>query len=51
MIPESMLWLLLSGKIPLHTETETLRVDLLNRATLPEHVIDFIKNIPQDMHQ
>lgn len=50
MIPESMLWLLLSGKIPTHTETETLRIDLLNRATLPEHVIDFIKNIPQDMH-
>ncbi len=38
MIAESMLWLLLTGKVPSEAQTRALSRDFVERGTLPAHV-------------
>lgn len=49
-LPESILWLLLTGKIPTKSQTNALSVDLASRSNLPNHVIEMIDNFPKTLH-
>ena len=37
-VPEAMLWLLLTGKVPTEAETRQLSKELAERGELPKHV-------------
>lgn len=41
-IAESMLWLLLTGKVPTEAETRQLSRELAEKGDLPKHVVDLI---------
>lgn len=41
-IAESMLWLLLTGKVPTEAETRQLSRELAERGELPEHVVKLL---------
>jgi len=48
---ESLLWLLLSGKVPTKAEVDGLTADLHARAEkLPSHVVPLLNSLPKDMH-
>lgn len=47
---ESLLWLLLTGKVPTKEQVDTLTVDLHERSKLPSHVIPLLNSLPKDMH-
>jgi len=49
-IPESILWLLLTGEIPSDTQVRGLTADLHSRAELPAHVEPMIRAFPESMH-
>jgi len=44
------LWLLLTGEVPSSSQVESVRVDLTNRALVPDHVSIMIKNFPKELH-
>ena len=50
MSAESMLWLLLTGNVPNDAQVDTLRLELQERSKLPNHVIEFIRNLPKNTH-
>lgn len=50
MLPESMLWLLLTGKAPTVEEVKGLSSDLIARAQLPEYLIKIIDSFPKTLH-
>ncbi|CCU99999.1 unnamed protein product [Malassezia sympodialis ATCC 42132] len=50
MLPESMLWLLLTGKIPTAEEAKGLSQDLVSRAKLPNFVEKIIDSFPKSLH-
>ncbi|TCD71893.1 hypothetical protein EIP91_000025 [Steccherinum ochraceum] len=49
-IAESMLWLLLTGKVPTEAETRQLSRELAEKGDLPKHVVDLIDSLPQTLH-
>jgi len=49
-IAESMLWLLLTGKVPTEAETRQLSRELAEKGDLPEYVEKFLDSLPQDLH-
>lgn len=49
-IPESILWLLLTGEIPTEEEVRSLTAELHARSELPPHIEPMIRNFPEGMH-
>jgi citrate synthase len=49
-LPESMLWLLLTGDIPTETQVSGLTKDLHARSTIPTKVVDTILNFSPTLH-
>lgn len=50
MIPESMLWLLLTGKVPTKEESKLLAEELASKGKLPSYVEKIIDSFPKTMH-
>ncbi|KAH9926219.1 citrate synthase [Fomitopsis serialis] len=49
-IAESMLWLLMTGKVPTEAETRQLSRELAERGELPNYVVQLIDSLPQSLH-
>ena len=49
-LPESMLWLLLTGKVPTKEEVKQLSEDLAARGKLPGHIEKIIDSFPKTLH-
>ncbi|KIP09621.1 hypothetical protein PHLGIDRAFT_126205 [Phlebiopsis gigantea 11061_1 CR5-6] len=49
-IAESMLWLLLTGKVPTEAETRQLSQELAERGQLPKHVEKLLDELPTTLH-
>eukprot|EP00252_Welwitschia_mirabilis_P017585 TRINITY_DN3893_c0_g1_i1.p1 TRINITY_DN3893_c0_g1~~TRINITY_DN3893_c0_g1_i1.p1 ORF type:complete len:471 (-),score=100.61 TRINITY_DN3893_c0_g1_i1:348-1760(-) len=49
-LPEGMLWLLLTGKVPTKEQALSLSSDLQSRAKVPDHVFKVINSLPEDAH-
>ncbi|CCM02359.1 uncharacterized protein FIBRA_04454 [Fibroporia radiculosa] len=49
-IAESMLWLLLTGKIPTEAETRQLSRQLAEKGELPDYIVKLIDSLPQTLH-
>ncbi|KAL4401074.1 citrate (Si)-synthase [Malassezia pachydermatis] len=50
MLPESMLWLLLTGKVPSAEEVKGLSQDLSSRGKLPNYIEKIIDSFPKTLH-
>ncbi|KAH6918655.1 citrate synthase [Coprinopsis sp. MPI-PUGE-AT-0042] len=49
-IPESMLWLLLTGQVPSAEQTRQLSRELAEKGDLPKFVEDLVDSFPQTLH-
>ncbi|GJE90833.1 citrate synthase [Phanerochaete sordida] len=49
-IAESMLWLLLTGKVPTEAETRQLSKELAERGELPKHIEKLLDELPPTLH-
>ncbi|KMZ69096.1 Citrate (Si)-synthase [Zostera marina] len=49
-LPEGLLWLLLTGKVPSKNQVEALSKELRSRAALPDHVYRTIDALPLTAH-
>jgi citrate synthase len=49
-LPEALIWLLLTSKIPTEAEAKSLTDELAKRATLPAHIEPMIRSFPKTMH-
>ncbi|CAN6448951.1 unnamed protein product [Victoria cruziana] len=49
-LPEGLLWLLLTGKVPSKAQVVALSKDLQNRAVIPDHVYKAIDALPLSAH-
>ncbi|RXW23401.1 hypothetical protein EST38_g2473 [Candolleomyces aberdarensis] len=49
-IPESMLWLLLTGQVPSAEQTRQLSRELAEKGELPKYIEDLIDSLPQSLH-
>jgi len=49
-LPESILWLLMTGEIPTEAEVRGLTAELHSRAELPDHIEPMIRAFPEHMH-
>ncbi|XP_042066184.1 citrate synthase, mitochondrial-like [Salvia splendens] len=49
-LPEGLLWLLLTGKVPTKEQVDSLSKELRSRATVPDHVYKTIDALPVDAH-
>ncbi|PFH50646.1 hypothetical protein AMATHDRAFT_75445 [Amanita thiersii Skay4041] len=49
-LPESMLWLLMTGKVPTPEETRQLSRELAEKGELPKFVEQLIDSLPQTLH-
>ncbi|KAI5281183.1 hypothetical protein KEM52_003968, partial [Ascosphaera acerosa] len=50
MLPEAMLWLLLTGAVPSTAQVRALSAELARRSTLPPHILPLFRSFPADMH-
>ncbi|PCH38081.1 citrate synthase [Wolfiporia cocos MD-104 SS10] len=49
-IAESMLWLLLTGKVPTEAETRQLSRELAERGELPDYIVQLLDSLPTTLH-
>ncbi|PIA48595.1 hypothetical protein AQUCO_01400879v1 [Aquilegia coerulea] len=49
-LPEGLLWLLLTGKVPSKEQVDSLSNDLQNRASIPDYVYKAINALPVTAH-
>ncbi|EJD02380.1 citrate synthase [Fomitiporia mediterranea MF3/22] len=49
-IPESMLWLLLTGKVPTAEQTKSLSQELAAKGELPAQIVKLIDSFPATLH-
>nr|XP_043623357.1 citrate synthase, mitochondrial-like [Erigeron canadensis] len=49
-LPEGLLWLLLTGKVPTKEQVDALSAELRSRATIPDHVYKAIDALPITAH-
>lgn len=49
-LPEGLLWLLLTGKVPTESQVQALSKDLESRAALPPHLSDTLAALPGNTH-
>lgn len=50
MLPESMFWLLLTGKVPTQAQVKTLSRELAAKSALPGFVDEMLDRFPRDLH-
>ncbi|GAA99275.1 uncharacterized protein L969DRAFT_16580 [Mixia osmundae IAM 14324] len=50
MLPESMLWFLMTGKVPSREQTDDLIADLAERSTIPAYAEKIIDSFPKTLH-
>lgn len=50
MLPEAMLWLLLTGKVPSVEETRQLSRQLAENAELPDYAVKLLDSLPPTLH-
>lgn len=50
MLPEAMLWLLLTGKVPTTEETRQLSRQLAENGELPDYAVKVIDGLPKTLH-
>lgn len=50
LLPESMLWLLLTGEIPSESQVRTLSRQLAEQGQLPSHIEKLIDSLPKTLH-
>jgi len=50
MLPEAMMWLILTGENPTVEQVRALSADLARNSRLPKHVEDMIDAMPRDLH-
>lgn len=50
MLPESMFWFLLTGKVPLQQQIDAFCSELAENAELPAYVENSLKTLPADIH-
>jgi len=50
MLPESMMWLIMTGEVPTEKQIRALSTDLARQSALPAHVDDLIRSMPRDIH-
>merc|ERR1719272_2701377 len=48
MLPEGVIWLLLTGEVPTSDQTAAMSKELAARADIPKHVEDMLNNSPPD---
>jgi len=49
-LPEGIFWLLLTGEVPTKAQVDALSAEWVDRAELPNHVVNMLKNFPDDLH-
>lgn len=49
-LPEAMLWLLMTGKVPTQAQTEMVVADLKHRAKMPDYIVSVLESFPKGMH-
>lgn len=49
-LPEGVLFLLLTGQIPSVEQVKAISKDLVARASIPNHVVTLLKNMPISVH-
>lgn len=49
-IPEGLLWLLITGKVPSKEQADALSAELRSRASVPDHVFKTIDALPVNSH-
>jgi len=49
-LPEGLLWLLLTGEVPTSAQAKALGQELNDRSTLPAHIEPMIRAFPKGMH-
>lgn len=49
-LPEAIFWLLCTGELPDKDQVESVRKEWLNRAELPQFVVQMLNNFPSDVH-
>ena len=49
-IPEGLLWLLITGEVPTPEQAASVTQELRDRATIPPHVFQVLKALPDDAH-
>jgi citrate synthase len=50
MLPEGVIWLLMTGEVPTSDQCTALSKELAARASIPKHVEDMIANFPTTLH-
>ncbi|KAH3680513.1 hypothetical protein WICPIJ_008255 [Wickerhamomyces pijperi] len=50
MLPESMFWFLLTGKLPTQSQINTFSSELAHKGDLPEYVVKSLDNLPKTLH-
>merc|ERR1719272_871918 len=50
MLPEGVIWLLLTGEVPTSDQTAAMSKELAARADIPKHVEDMLNNFPATLH-
>lgn len=50
MLPESMFWLLLTGRIPTTAQVRTFSQELATKAAIPQFIEQMLDNFPKDLH-
>lgn len=50
MLPESMLWLLMTGKVPSEQQVRDLSKELAEKGSLPDFVVKMLDNMPKTLH-
>lgn len=50
MLPESMFWLLITGKVPSTDQVRTFSKELASKAEIPAHVSKMLDGFPTDLH-
>ena len=49
-LPESLFWLLITGKVPTEAQVSYISQELNNRAAIPNHITTMLKNFPKSLH-
>lgn len=50
MLPEAMLWFLITGKVPSEGQIRELSRELAEKGNLPDHVVKTLDNLPPTLH-
>ena len=49
-LPEGLFWLLCTGDLPTQAQADALSQEWIDRAAIPNHVIQMLNNFPANLH-